>query len=75
MDFSHGILLFVIGCTVTFVCFFTAFLVINYNKKKELQRLKEIENRKKFPDHYFGDDTVWQKIIQKQIIGIEMLER
>ena len=58
MDFSHGILLFVIGCTVTFVCFFTAFLVINYNKKKELQRLKEIENRKKFPDHYFGDDTV-----------------
>ena len=58
MDFSHGILLFVIGCTVTFVGFFTAFLVINYNKKKELQRLKEIENRKKFPDHYFGDDTV-----------------
>ena len=59
MDFSHGILLFVIGCTVTFVGFFMAFLVINYNKKKELQKLKEIENRKKFPDHYFGDDTVW----------------
>jgi len=59
MDFSHGILLFVIGCTVTFVGFFMAFLVINYNKKKELKRLKEIENRKKFPDHYFGDDTVW----------------
>ena len=58
MDFSHGILLFLIGCTVTFVGFFIAFLVINYNKKKELQKLKEIENRKKFPDHYFGDDTV-----------------
>ena len=60
MDFSHGILLFVIGCTVTFVGFFMAFLVINYNKKKELKRLKELEERKKFPDHYFGDDTVWQ---------------
>jgi len=60
MDFSHGILLFVIGCTVTFIGFFMAFLVINYNKKKELQRLKELEERKKFPDHYFGDDTVWQ---------------
>ena len=59
MDFSHGILLFVIGCTVTFVGFFMAFLVINYNKKKELKRLKELEERKKFPDHYFGDDTVW----------------
>ena len=59
MDFSHGILFLFIGCTVTFIGFFIGFLVINYNKKKELQRLKEIENRKKFPDHYFGDDTVW----------------
>ena len=59
MDFLHGISLFVIGSTVTFIGFFMGFLVINYNKKKELQRLKEIENRKTFPDHYFGDDTVW----------------
>jgi len=58
MDFSHGLGLFFIGCTVTFVGFFMAFLVINYNKKKELQRLKELEERKKFPDHYYGDDTV-----------------
>jgi len=58
MDFLHGISFFLIGCTVTFVGFFTAFLIINYNKKKELQRLKELEERKKFPDHYFGDDTV-----------------
>jgi len=58
MDLEHGILFLFIGCTVTFVGFFIAFLVINYNKKKELQKLKEIENRKKFPDHYFGDDTV-----------------
>jgi len=60
MDSTHGILLFFIGCTVTFVGFFTAFLIINYNKKKELQKLEEIENRKKMPHHYYGDDTVWQ---------------
>jgi hypothetical protein len=58
MDFSHGILLFVIGCTVTLMGFFMVFLVINYNQKKELQRLKNLEERKKFPDHYYGDDTV-----------------
>jgi len=58
MDFAHGILLFFIGCTLTFVGFFTAFLIINYNKKKELQRLKEIEDRKKLPNRYYGDDTV-----------------
>ena len=59
MDFSHGILLFFIGCTVTFVGFFTAFLIISYNKKKELKKLKEIEDRKKGPmGHYYGDDTV-----------------
>ena len=56
MDFSHGILLFVIGCTVTLMGFFMAFLVINYNKKKELQRLKE-KNKPKI--HPYGDDTVW----------------
>ena len=59
MDFSHGILFLFIGCTVTLIGFFTGFLVINYNKRKELKRLQEIEDRKKFPDHYFGDDTVW----------------
>ena len=58
MDLEHGLLLGFLGCTVTFVGFFMAFLVINYNKKKELKRLKELEERKKFPDHYFGDDTV-----------------
>ena len=59
MDFAHGILLFFIGCTLTFVGFFTAFLIINYNRKKELKKLKEIEGRKKGPmSHYYGDDTV-----------------
>jgi len=58
MTFTHGLGLGVLGCIVTFIGFFMAFLVINHNKKKELQRLKELEERKKFPDHYFGDDTV-----------------
>ena len=59
MDLQHGLGLFFIGCTLTFVGFFIAFLFISYNKKKELRRLKEIEKRKKGPmGHYYGDDTV-----------------
>jgi len=58
MTFEYGLGLGVLGCIVTFIGFFMAFLVINHNKKKELKRLKELEERKKFPDHYFGDDTV-----------------
>jgi hypothetical protein len=60
MDLEHGFLLGFLGCTVTFVGFFIAFLLINYNKRKELKKLRDIENRKKGPlsDHYFGDDTV-----------------
>ena len=58
MDLEHGFLLGFLGFVVTFTGFFIAFLIINYNKKKELQRLKEIENNKKLPHRYFGDDTV-----------------
>ena len=60
MDLEHGLLLGFLGCTVTFVGFFIAFLLINYNKKKELKKLRDIENRKKgtLSDHYYGDDTV-----------------
>ena len=55
MDFSHGIGLFFIGCTLTLIGFFTAFLVINYNKKKEEERIKR---KKEGPLHTYGDDTV-----------------
>ena len=55
MDLEHGISLFLIGCTVTFVGFFTAFLIINHNRKKQ----KELEEAKKNrPIGYWGDDTV-----------------
>ena len=55
MDFQHGILFFFIGCTVTLIGFFIAFLVINYVKKKEEQRIKR-QNEPKV--HPYGDDTV-----------------
>jgi len=55
MEFSDGLGLFFIGCTVTFIGFFIAFLVINYNRKKEKQLEEEKKNR---PHHYYGDDTV-----------------
>ena len=60
MDLEHGFLLGFLGCIVTFVGFFIAFLLINYSKKKELKKLRDIEKRKKGPlsDHYYGDDTV-----------------
>mgnify|MGYP007101029812 CR=1 FL=1 len=55
MDITHGISLFFLGCTVTLVGFFTAFLVINYNKKKEEEKIRE-QNKPKV--HPYGDDTV-----------------
>ena len=38
MDIAHGLGLFFIGCTVTFVGFFIVFLVINYNNKINKKR-------------------------------------
>ena len=55
MDTQHGILLFFIGCTVTFLGFFIAFLIINYNRKKEKERIKRANEPK---IHTYGDDTV-----------------
>jgi len=55
MDFTHGILMFIIGCTVTLIGFFIAFLVINYNIKKQKEKLEDKKNR---PHGYWGDDTV-----------------
>ena len=38
MDLQHGILLAIIGCTATFIGFFIAFLIINYNIKKDKKK-------------------------------------
>ena len=55
MDFAHGISFFFIGCTLTLIVFFIAFLVINYNQKIKKQKEDEKKNR---PHSYYGDDTV-----------------
>jgi phosphotransferase system glucose/maltose/N-acetylglucosamine-specific IIC component len=55
MDFQHGILFFVIGCTSTIIGFFIAFLVIHYNKRKEEEKIKRQNETKVHP---YGDDTV-----------------
>ena len=37
-DLTHGILFFLIGCSMTLIGFFIAFLVINYNLSKEYKK-------------------------------------
>ena len=56
MDFSHGLGMGVLGTGITIIGFFIAFLVINYNRKKEKQKEEDKKNR---PHGYWGDDTVW----------------
>ena len=55
MDLQHGLLMFTFGCTITIIGFLIAFLVINYNKKKEEEIIKK-QNEPKV--HPYGDDTV-----------------
>ena len=44
MDLTHGILMFFIGCSITLIGFFIAFLVINYNLSKEYKKeLTEVQ--------------------------------
>jgi len=47
--------MFTIGCSITIIGFFIAFLVINYNKKKEDEKIRK-QNEPKV--HPYGDDTV-----------------
>ena len=58
MDLQHGILLFVIGCSVTFIGFFIAFLIINYNfKKSKKKRVKgPMDDLMKYMPGWKGDD-------------------
>ena len=56
MDFSYGLGMGVLGTSITIIGFFIAFLVINYNRKKEKQKEEDKKNR---PHGYWGDDTVW----------------
>ena len=56
MTFGYGLGLGVLGCIVSFIGFFIAFLVINHNKRKELKKIEDKKN--KIPGSYYGDDTV-----------------
>ena len=55
MNIAEGLLMGFIGCTVTFIGFFIAFLCINHNKKKQLKKSKKPDNAL---TRYWGDDTV-----------------
>ena len=63
MDLQHGILLFVIGCSVTLIGFFIAFLIINYNRKKDKKKKeplssveKSLKDLNSMPGSKAGDD-------------------
>ena len=57
MDFTHGILMFFMGCSITLIGFFIAFLVIRYNLSKEMK--KELTEVQKSIKHLHGDDCQW----------------
>ena len=56
MTLGHGLAMGIIGCTITIIGFFIAFLVVNHNKKKELKKIEDKKNR--IQGSYYGDDTV-----------------
>ena len=61
MTFEYGILMFFYGMTITFIGFFIAFLVINYNQRKERKKhFKETgplaDLYKSMPGVRYGDD-------------------
>ncbi len=58
MDFEHGILLFFIGCTLTFVGFFIAYLVaIKLVIKKRIKKEKgPMDDLMKHMPGWKGDD-------------------
>ena len=57
MTLGHGLALGVIGCTVTFIGFFIAFLVINHNKRKELKKIEDKEFYKWYKKKYLNDTS------------------
>lgn len=55
LDLQHGLLMFIIGCSITITGFFIAYLVINYNKNIEEEKIRKQKEPKVHP---YGDDTV-----------------
>ena len=55
LDLQHGLLMGFLGCSITFIGFFIAFLIINYNRnlekkksKKETGPLADLQKRKSY---------------------------
>ena len=57
MDLTHGILMFFMGCSITLIGFFIAFLVMQHNYNKETK--KELSEVQKSIKHLHGDDCQW----------------
>jgi len=57
MDLTHGILMFFMGCSITLIGFFFAFLVIRYNLSKHMK--EELTEVQKSIKHLHGDDCQW----------------
>ena len=58
MDIEHGFLMFFIGCSITFIGFFIAYMVAsNVVMKKEPKELSEVEKSlKNLRYGTYGDD-------------------
>ena len=63
MDLQHGVLFAIIGCTATLMGFFIAFLIINYNMKKDKKKKEplssveqSLKNLNDMPGSKAGDD-------------------
>tara|TARA_Y100001970_G_C13785268_1_gene627469 strand:- start:464 stop:646 length:183 start_codon:yes stop_codon:yes gene_type:complete len=58
MDIAHGLLFAFIGCSITFIGFFIAFLVMQHNYNKETKKeLSEVQKSlKNLRYGTYGDD-------------------
>ncbi len=58
MDFQHGLLMGFLGCTITLIGFTIAYLVANYNYKKEIKKkrpLSSVEESLRSLNAKYGD--------------------
>ena len=58
MDLTHGILMFFMGCSITLIGFFIAFLVMQHNYNKETKKeLSEVQKSiRDLKGKTFGED-------------------
>ena len=61
MDIAHGLLFAFIGCSITFIGFFIAFLVMQHNYNKETKKeLTEVQKSlRDLKGKTYGEDCQW----------------